>query len=163
FTWALTFDGNKVAGQSKEYAVEPGTRQVVGITLPLPSVRPRAEGELVLTLEVGGREVYRDTKALSVLNTEAGAVPEGLARLGAATAAGRVAFGEDMTRPALRGLQPKDFFTWGDDEVLFRNAYGKPARGAKSLIQCGDSLQNSALIEVPAGKGLLLLCQLTAG
>jgi hypothetical protein len=249
FTWVLNFDGKKFAGQSWEYEMEPGTRQVVGITLPLPSVRTRAEGELVLTLEAGGREVYRDTKAVSVLNTEAGAVPERLAHLGTAdllvadpsgavarflearelrftpvtdlgrlpdsgkvlivgkdalspaeststalaawaaagrtvivleqdnplryqalpaeldttTAAGRVAFGEDMTHPALRGLQQKDFFTWGDDEVLFRNAYGKPARGAKSLIQCGDSLQNSALVEVPAGKGLLLLCQLTVG
>ncbi len=36
--------------------------------------------------------------------------------------------------PALAGLESKDFFTWGDDEIVYRNAYLKPTRGAKSLI-----------------------------
>ncbi len=76
---------------------------------------------------------------------------------------GRIAFGEDLNHPALRGLQQKDFFTWGPDEIVYRNAYGKPGRGGKSLVQCHVRLQNSALVEVPAGNGLLLLCQLAVG
>ena len=39
----------------------------------------------------------------------------------------------------------------------------KPARGAKSLMQCGNSLQNSGLVEVPAGRGVMLLSQLVVG
>jgi hypothetical protein len=80
-----------------------------------------------------------------------------------ASAVGRVAFGEDMTHPALAGLQQKDFFTWGEDQIVFRNAYAKPTRGAKSLVQCGESLVNSALVEIPTGKGLMLVSQLAVG
>ncbi len=78
----------------------------------------------------------------------------------AATNEGRTAFAEDLGHPALQGLQQKDFFTWGTDEVVYRNAYVKPTRGGKSLIECDNLLQNSALIEMAADKGLLLLSQL---
>ncbi len=77
-----------------------------------------------------------------------------------ATNEGRTAFAEDLGHPALQGLHQKDFFTWGADEVVYRNAYLKPTRGGKSLIECDNLLQNSALIEMPADKGLLLLSQL---
>ncbi len=76
---------------------------------------------------------------------------------------GRTAFIEDAGHPALRGLQDQDFFTWGGDEVVYRNAYEKPTRGAKSLVQCHRRLKNSALVEVPVGDGLLLLSQLEIG
>lgn len=73
---------------------------------------------------------------------------------------GRTAFIEDLDHPALRGLQQKDFFTWGADEVVYRNAYGKPTRGGKSLVQCHHRLANSALAEMPVGSGLMLVSQL---
>ena len=73
---------------------------------------------------------------------------------------GRTAFIEDADHPAMAGLQSDDFFTWGDDEIVYRDAYVKPTRGGKSLIECGELLRNSALVEVPVDKGLLLLCQL---
>lgn len=74
---------------------------------------------------------------------------------------GRSAFAEDLDHPVMKGLMQKDFFAWGPDEIVYRNAYVKPSRGGRSLIQCDNLLQNSALVEIPAGKGLLLLCQLT--
>lgn len=80
-----------------------------------------------------------------------------------ATNEGRTAFGEDLNHPALRGLTHRDFFTWPGDEIVYRNAYEKPTRGAKSLVQVHNRLQNSALVEVPTGKGLLLLSQLVIG
>lgn len=76
---------------------------------------------------------------------------------------GRTAFLEDSTHPTLRGLQNADFFTWGDDEVVYRNAYLKPQRGARSLVQVDDNLKNSALLEIPVGKGIMLLSQLVVG
>ncbi len=76
---------------------------------------------------------------------------------------GRTAFIEDAGHPAFRGLKPKDFFTWGPDHVVYHNAYVKPARNGRSLVQVGPRLQNTALVEVPAGKGLLILSQLDVG
>ena len=76
---------------------------------------------------------------------------------------GRTAFIEDAGHPAFRGLIPRDFLAWGPDHVVYRNAYVKPARNGRSLVQVGPRLANSALVEVPAGKGLLLLCQLEVG
>ncbi|MGD0089054.1 MAG: glycoside hydrolase family 2 TIM barrel-domain containing protein [Planctomycetota bacterium] len=76
---------------------------------------------------------------------------------------GRIAFAEDLDHPAMSGLQQKDFFTWGPDHVVYRNAYVKATRGAKSLVQCHNRLQNTALTEMPVGKGLLILSQLPIG
>ncbi len=78
-------------------------------------------------------------------------------------ATGQIAFGEDLGHPVLRGLKQKDFFTWGDGETVYRQAYQKPGAGARSLVQCDARLQDSALVEVPAGSGLLLLSQMTIG
>jgi beta-galactosidase len=240
FAWELTLDGKRVAGESREYTVAPSTREVVEVTLPIPAVEGRAAGRLVLTLSVGGKEVFRDVKPLSVLNPHpadrdraarvavydpAGTVAaflksQGVAfdavadlkklppeakvlvigrdavslaestssRLAAYAAAGRavvvleqkhplkfqavpaemaaeanegrVGFLEDADHPAFRGLRDRDFFTWGADERVYRDAYGKPTRGGRSLLQCGDTLRNSALVEVPTGKGTMLLSQL---
>jgi beta-galactosidase len=76
---------------------------------------------------------------------------------------GRTAFAEDVSHPLLRGLQDKDFFTWEPGEVVYKNAYLKPQRGARSLVQCNESLLNSALLSVPINDGLLTLCQLVVG
>ncbi len=73
---------------------------------------------------------------------------------------GRIAFGEDFSHPILNGLADKDFFTWEPGEVVWRAAYRKPSRGAKSLVQCNESLLNSALAVVPVGKGVLVISQL---
>ncbi len=77
--------------------------------------------------------------------------------------AGRTAFIEDASHPALAGLADRDFFTWPGDHVVYRNPYVKPARGAKSLVQVGPRLAQSALAEVPVGKGVMWLCQMAMG
>ena len=79
------------------------------------------------------------------------------------TNVGRTAFAEDLTHPLLRGLQDKDFFTWEPGEVVYKNAYLKPQRGARSLVQCNESLLNSALLTIPVNDGLVTLCQLVVG
>lgn len=76
---------------------------------------------------------------------------------------GRIGFVEDLDHPIMMGLAQKDFFTWSGDGVLYRNAYNKPTSGGKSLLQCDDQLKDSALIEMPSGKGILLLSQLVIG
>jgi beta-galactosidase len=245
-TWTLNVAGKKIATGSRECALAPGSNQKFDITLELPPVEKRQDGELVLALTVKGAEIIRDVKPLSVLpripklsNTaipaadllvfdpsgsvqrflkeqgipattladlkklpEAGRMLivgkdaldaaestsshlaawasaghsvivleqkhplryQGLpAEMEAAENDGRVAFPEDTEHPVFAGLKSGDFFTWSPDEIVYRNAYGKPTRGGKSLAQCHHRLANSALVEVPAGKGLLLLCQLVVG
>lgn len=76
---------------------------------------------------------------------------------------GRTAFVEDLNHPVFRGLKQKDFFTWSGDHIVYRNAYFKPTRGGKSLVQCHDRLQNTAMTEMPVGSGLMLVSQLRIG
>jgi len=76
---------------------------------------------------------------------------------------GRTAFIEDASHRALAGLADKDLFTWAGDHVVYRNPYMKPLRGAKSLVQVGPRLTQSALVEIPVGKGVMLLCQMSLG
>jgi hypothetical protein len=52
----------------------------------------------------------------------------------------------------MRNLRGNDFRGWGNDGEVYRNAYLKPARGARSLVQVGPRLEQSALIEIPTGK-----------
>ena len=85
------------------------------------------------------------------------------AEISSTGAEGRVAFLEDAAHPALAGLSNRDFFTWGINKPVYRGAYEKPARGGKSLVECDARLGKSALVEVPVGPGLLLLCQLAVG
>ncbi len=253
FTRVLTLDGKEVYRKTSTHNVTPGTAEKFDETIPMPKTDTRLEGELLLTLSANGQEVFRDTKAVSVLPsakvTDGAKVavydPNGilkpfLGRLGVTAietnsleklpevkvllvgpdalneadststslaafasrgntvivldqshplkyqalpaemepaqrthrgsfgmevpvANGKTAFIEDTSHPALQGLQDKDFFTWPGDHWVYRNAYVKPTRGGKSLIQVGPRLVNSALVEVPVGKGVMYLCQLEMG
>jgi beta-galactosidase len=243
FAWTLTVDGKKAGGGSREYRVEPGTKLVVEEAVPMPKGKGRREGTFSLVLSVAGKEVFKDVKAMSVLdptpralaNLDAKALvvfdPQGAsaefltaqkvpftrietldalpeagkvllvgknaldaagsassrlaayaagdrrviileqqfplryqglpAEMAAAENQGFTAFGEDAEHPALEGLTNSDFFTWGANKPLYRNAYEKPGRGARSLVQCDNRLRFTALAEVTVGKGLMLLCQLS--
>jgi hypothetical protein len=85
------------------------------------------------------------------------------AEMGTGQNHGCLAFAEDLTDPVFDGLQPKDFLCWGSDNWTYRNAYVKPASGGKSLIQCDKKLQNTALVQMQSGKGILLLSQMLIG
>ena len=264
--WTLTLGGKTVATKSADYTVAPGTKKVIEITLPMPTLAPslrggvgegtRQEGSFSLQLLRAGKTVFTDTKAVSVLNTQAklplapasarltaqgtaarsgiavfdpagtvipflkahgvsatmltslNALPETAkvlivgkdaldpttstsSRLAAWASEGRavivleqknplryqglpgamdtdtnhgsMAFIEDPDSPLVAGLQQKDFATWSGDGYVYRNAYVKPASGGKSVIECDNRLADSALVQMPSGKGILLLSQLEIG
>ena len=256
FTRRLVIDGKEVYSKTSTHKVAPGTAEKFDETVALPAASARQEATLTLALSAGDKEVYRDTKAVSILPApDAGGIKPGAVavfdpdgrtlawlkglnvqvrtvdsldklpadakvllvghdaitedrststQLAVYAAQGRAvivldqanplkyqaipadmklaprtkksdfgqdvpaadgatAFIEDSSHPAFRGLKNKDFFTWGPDHRVFRNAYAKPTRGAKSLVQCGPRLQYSALVEVPVGKGVMYLSQLDAG
>ena len=76
---------------------------------------------------------------------------------------GSIAFSEDLGHPVFRGLDQNSLLTWGDGFTVYRNAYAKPTAGGKSLVECDSRLQDTALAEISAGKGLLLVSQLVIG
>lgn len=76
---------------------------------------------------------------------------------------GRIAFPENLNHRAFAGLGKEDFFCWSGDHVVYRNAYKKASRGARSLLQCDDELSCTALAECPVQQGVLLLCQAAVG
>ncbi len=256
FTRRLMLDKKEVYSKTSAHRVAPGTAEKFDEVIALPAVAERKEAVLELALSVDGKEVYRDTKAVTLLPppTAKGITPTALAvfdpagqtvawlkrlqmpfrqvpsldavpadarvllvgrdaiseeqststRLAVFASEGRsvivldqssplkyqaipaeiklaprtkrsdfgdeipaadgcTAFIEDTSHPGFLGLQNKDFFTWGPDHAVFRNAYLKPVRGAKSLVQCGPRLEFSALVEIPVGKGVMVLSQLDVG
>jgi len=264
FTWTLMVDGKKSASGSKTLNVAPGTHSIVEESIPMPNVKDRKEAQLILSLTVDRKEVFTDTKAVSILAPQKRAMPNvtkndlvvfdyqhigmqrlvrdnpthyftsertpntvsiflaqqnisytpvkslddlpqnwkilligpnaldaqesASSRLAALAATGRriiildqdtplryqglpaemefaensgyTAFIEDTSHPLLAGLDSKDFFTFGGDATVYRNAYEKPTRGARSLVQCHTMLRHSALAEIPVGTGLIIPCQL---
>ncbi len=82
------------------------------------------------------------------------------AEMAPATNHGSIAFCEDLDHPIFRGLKQADFTVWAGANNVYVDAYEKPTRGARSLIQCGNGLNSTALAEIQVGQGMLLVCQL---
>jgi hypothetical protein len=76
---------------------------------------------------------------------------------------GRIGFAQDLSHPAFSGLTQADFFTWGNDHIVYRNVYRKAGKGGRSLFHCDDGLGCTGLFESQVADGLLLLCQLNIG
>jgi len=76
---------------------------------------------------------------------------------------GGYAHPQALGTPLFRDLGPDDLIDWAGDHPTYKNAYAKPASGARSLAECGGNLDLSPLLEVPCGKGVIVLCQLRVG
>jgi len=282
FTWTLMVNGKKAGSKTASYTLAPGSNKKFDDVVPMPSVPVRQDGQLILSLSSGGKEVFHDVKTISVLppfilagaspaKNEAASLPKSgpriakvetrvnfektprlvaqgtrltaqnllvfdpsgqvaaffkshavgftpvsslgnlptagkvlvvgkdaldaaqstssalaayassgravvvleqknplkyqalPAEMSPASNEGRIGFPEDLEHPAFRGLKTRDFQTWGPGEVVYRNAYEKPMSGGRSLLQVESGLNDTALVEVPAGKGVLLLSQLLIG
>jgi len=85
------------------------------------------------------------------------------ARLTTTAHFGGYAHPQALGTKAFRDLGRDDLIDWAGEFPTYKNVYKKPAGGARSLVQCGEMLPYSALVEVPAGKGYLVLCQLRVG
>jgi len=76
---------------------------------------------------------------------------------------GGYAHPQALGTPVFRDLGKTDLIDWAGDHPTYKGAYEKPDRGGRSLAQCGAMLEQSVLVEAPAGKGVLVLCQLRVG
>ena len=73
------------------------------------------------------------------------------------------AFPQALGTSLFTNLRRDDFTDWAGDFPTVLNAYAKPSGGAKSLIECGDGLNLSGLLEAPCGQGVIVACQLRVG
>ncbi len=80
-----------------------------------------------------------------------------------ANGGGAFAFIEDASHPIVRGLADLDLRAWGPAERTYERAYRKATRGIHSFVQVGSRLSQTALCEVPVGRGTMVLCQLQVG
>jgi beta-galactosidase len=67
FTWKMMANGKQTATGTDTHNVAAGTNKKFDIVVPMPQVAARTEGQLLLTVTVKGKEVFRDTKAVSIL------------------------------------------------------------------------------------------------
>ena len=65
--------------------------------------------------------------------------------------------------PAFRDLGKDDLIDWAGGGPVYKNVYEKPTQGARSLAECGSMLPYAPLIEMPAGDGVIVVCQLRVG
>ncbi|GAH57035.1 unnamed protein product, partial [marine sediment metagenome] len=78
------------------------------------------------------------------------------------THSGGYAHPQALGTPVYKDLGKDDLIDWGGHPV-YKNVYEKPTQGARSLAECGAMLPHSPLIEMPAGEGAIVLCQLRVG
>ena len=76
---------------------------------------------------------------------------------------GAICFPTAPAHRVLAGLAERDFFTWAGGETNFALAYKTPSAGVIKLIQAGDGLDLTPMMEVLVGPGSYLLCQNTVG
>jgi len=71
---------------------------------------------------------------------------------------GRIAFMEDPSHPVFDGLAQADFFTWGNDHVVYRNAYRKGTGGGRLLPRTAQGLLVSRGCSGVRGEGPGVKC-----
>lgn len=76
---------------------------------------------------------------------------------------GGYAHPQGLGTPLFRDLGRWDLIDWAGDFPVYKNAFRKPETGARSLVHCGELLRYSALVEVPVGRGFVVLSQLRVG
>ncbi len=76
---------------------------------------------------------------------------------------GGYAHPQALGTPVFRDLGPNDLIDWSGDHPTYVNAYEKPTQGGRSLAECGAWLERCPLVEMPTGKGVIVLCQMRVG
>jgi beta-galactosidase len=74
--WEVVVDGKTVASDKQTFDLAPGEHREYEVAFPLPAVKARTAGQFILTCRRGGKEVFREVKALSVIDPDAGPRPK---------------------------------------------------------------------------------------
>ena len=73
--WELRLGDKTAAGQKRTFQLGPGQHEEVEISCDVPAVATRTAGHFILTCRRGGKEVFREVKAVAVLNPNEGPRP----------------------------------------------------------------------------------------
>ena len=112
--------------------------------------------DLLLFAAQGGRAI--------VLEQEVPAAGANLpAPVRTTTHSGGYAHPKALGTPLFRELSKDDLIDWAGGHPVYKNVYEKPTQGARSLVECGALLPYAPLIEMPAGDGVIVLCQMCVG
>ncbi len=65
--------------------------------------------------------------------------------------------------PVFKDLGEDDLIDWSGDHPTYVNPYQKPTQGGRSLVECGEWLERTPMVEMPAGDGVIVLCQMRVG
>jgi beta-galactosidase len=76
---------------------------------------------------------------------------------------GGYAHPQALGTPVFGDLGRDDLIDWAGEHPTYKCAYVKPSQGGRSLVECGPELPYSALVELGAGQGVMVLCQLRVG
>jgi len=79
------------------------------------------------------------------------------------THSGGYAHPQALGTPVFRDLGKDDLIDWAGEHPVYKHVYEKPSQGARSLAEAGPMLPYSALVEMPAGQGVIVACQLRVG
>ena len=148
------------AGQEFEKIDElSDTEGETGLLIVGPDALSAAEafGRDILNFAAqGGRAVVLEQQ-----NPVAGAnLP---APLNTTTHYGGYAHPQALGTPVFKDLGEDDFIDWSGEHPTYVNPYEKPSEGGRSLAHCGAWLERSTMVEMPAGNGVIALCQMRVG
>ena len=76
---------------------------------------------------------------------------------------GGYAHPQALGTPVFRDLGKEDLIDWAGEHPVYKHVYEKPTQGGRSLAEAGPGLNYSPLIEMPAGQGVIILCQMRVG
>ena len=76
---------------------------------------------------------------------------------------GGYAHPQALGTPVFKDLGKSDLIDWSGEHPTCVNVYEKPSKGGRSLAECGAMLERSALVEMPTGRGVIVLCQMRVG
>ena len=78
-------------------------------------------------------------------------------------AAGSIAHPVAPAHPVLEGLEASDFFTWSGSETCYMMPYETPSSSTINIIQAGEGLGQTPVLEIRLGRGSYLLSQMLVG
>ena len=85
------------------------------------------------------------------------------APLSTTTHYGGYAHPQALGTPVFRDLGADDLIDWAGSHPTYVKPYEKPSKGGRSLAECGAMLERSPLVEMPTGRGVIVLCQMRVG
>lgn len=145
-------DLRAIPTEVRELIVGADALQSLGDSRPIIGA-PSANTALMDFARAGGRVLVLEQSALPL-----GALPVTLT-----PNASTMTFPQVPDHPLLRGLEPLDLKWWRPDNLVSRSEVARPGGGGSRAVVVSGSqagIAQAPLLELPVGRGLIVVCQL---